>query len=263
MNRTVQPSSGIAGLESVAFEVIAEKGGRQYAEYPYLVTRLASNFHHVIALPDDLGEAGLRRLARWQMEANRLPTALVIAGDHTIFLAPDGRTADVEGRPGHAAQCADWLLPAAPPWVMQRAGRAAMSLSLFAPASVPPDGWEPDRDPTCGGRPATEDERRGLAGLLFERFPGGLLPCPRCGEWWGECLDPNPRRAGLVQQVHCSCENHNRCAICWEPLGPRRLDANYFDEDEGRIVHVAAWEGIRHLCRRLVLEDGTEREIAR
>jgi hypothetical protein len=87
-------------------------------------------------------------------------------------------------------------------------------------------------DLTKGGRFPTPDEKERLAGTHAGNVPKGLWPCPRCGEWRGECFDTLLRE--LIVRVHCPCENDNLCAACGERLHSRKLNANYFDPADGK-----------------------------
>src|SRR2546427_489335 len=82
---------------------------------------------------------------------------------------------------------------------------------------------------------ATGDEVIRLTGRQVNGVPTGLVRCPSCHDWRGECLDPNPRPHGLVVRAHCRCENDNCCARCGELLHDRRLDANYYNPDDGQV----------------------------
>jgi hypothetical protein len=101
-------------------------------------------------------------------------------------------------------------------------------------------------DVTKGGRLPTADEEERLAGMHADNVPRGLWPCPRCGEWRGECLDTLIRE--LVVRVHCLCENDNRCAACGELLHTRKLNANHFDPADGKIWHTPAFAALGHRC---------------
>ncbi len=53
-------------------------------------------------------------------------------------------------------------------------------------------------------------------------------------------------------QVHCRCQNDNRCAACGGFLYERKLNANYYNARDGQIWHVPGFSGFRHRC-----PDGT------
>jgi hypothetical protein len=103
-------------------------------------------------------------------------------------------------------------------------------------------------DLTKGGRDATPDESRRLAGTQSNGLPNGLEKCTRCGDWRGECLDPSPQFKGKVMRVHCVCENQNACASCGQRLCERKLNANYYSEKDGCIWHVPGFSALKHRC---------------
>lgn len=103
-------------------------------------------------------------------------------------------------------------------------------------------------DLTKGGRQATLEETVLLGGTQPNGVLRGLARCARCAEWQGRCLDPSPRFAGQVMEVHCPCANDNHCAACNALLNERKLNANYYDESDGQIWHVPAFSAFNHLC---------------
>ena len=106
-------------------------------------------------------------------------------------------------------------------------------------------------DTTKGGRDATPEERKTLAGFQGNGVPKGLDLCPTCGEWRGTCIDPNPQFAGKVMKVHCTCENDNRCALCGELLYERKVNANFFDPQDHQIWHIPGFLVLKHVCSSL------------
>jgi len=103
-------------------------------------------------------------------------------------------------------------------------------------------------DITKGGRLPTLEEEKGLAGTHADGVPRGLLPCPVCGEWRGDCFDTPYQE--LVVTVCCVCQNVNRCARCRELIYERKLNANYFELADRTIWHVPGFSGLHHRCRR-------------
>jgi hypothetical protein len=101
---------------------------------------------------------------------------------------------------------------------------------------------------TKGGRQATAEELRKLEGSQPNGIPLGLTKCERCGQWKGECFDPNPKFAGLIMPVCCACENDTLCAACGGTLWQRRINANYFDERRGCIYRVPGFKAFSHEC---------------
>ena len=103
-------------------------------------------------------------------------------------------------------------------------------------------------DLTKGGRAATADELHRLEGVNEDGVPIGLTRCLRRREWRGACLDPGEQFRGQIMQVHCRCQNHNRCAGCGQHLYRRRLNANYYEPADGQIWHVPGFSGLNHWC---------------
>jgi len=111
-------------------------------------------------------------------------------------------------------------------------------------------------DLTKGGRAATPAELQALSGRQSNGVPEGLVQCGECRFWKGECLDPSPEFSGKVIRVCCRCENRNRCAACGETLYHLRLNANYYDQREGAVVHVPGFSGLIHECAGTSRHDG-------
>ena len=61
--------------------------------FPYLVTRVVPTLYHITLLPEDLSYEVAETLVRRQVEANHLPTCLVVAPDRALYVAPDGSAA--------------------------------------------------------------------------------------------------------------------------------------------------------------------------
>ena len=72
--------------------------------------------------------------------------------------------------------------------------------------------------------------------------------CPACGVWRGACLDPRGGASPLVLPVCCLCENHNECAGCGSLLFERRLQCNWYDEEEGALHYVPGFHALDHAC---------------
>lgn len=214
--------------------------------FPYLVTRVVPAMYHIIVVPDDLGDADLVDLTRRQARANALPTRLVRAADSALYVAPDGPEYLAEP-PRGGVIIADRLRPYRPFPETQTlvARRSALARHIEA---VTPRASYMLGDVTKGGRPATLEETVLLAGRQPNGVPRGLIRCARCGEWRGRCLDPTPRFAGQVMDVHCRCANDNRCAACSGLLHERKLNANVYNEVDGQVWHTPGFSGFGHTC---------------
>ena len=215
--------------------------------FPYLTTRVVPSLYHLALLPRSFEPELLRHIARRQFAANRLETCLVFSADDCCYFGIDGTESRSDGIPrgGHAAfgklrfcvelehddelQVRQRLLAA---YVEERNRAGGYMLG----------------DLTKGGRDATPDELGRLAGLGRNGVPRGLAQCAGCGEWAGECLDPNPVFKGKVMRVHCLCQNDNRCAACGGLLYDQKLNANYYEKSDGHIWHVPGFSGFSHCC---------------
>ncbi len=58
--------------------------------FPYLVTRIVASLHHILLLPRNWDIEHLIGFAQNQVQANRLPTCLVLAGDLCVYFNEDG-----------------------------------------------------------------------------------------------------------------------------------------------------------------------------
>jgi hypothetical protein len=211
--------------------------------FPYLATRIVPALIHIIALPRDLTTNNLLELARWQVGANQLDTCLVLSGRSAIYLDADGtesRAADIPTGVllGQRLQaCCDF--PKTP-------DLAARAKALHELQESQPRGGCMMGDLTKGGRPATPEEQRRLAGKQPNGAPVGLVQCDVCGLFRGQCLDPNPVFRGRLMTVCCRCQNRNLCARCGRPLHEFKLNANCYEN--GGIWHVPGFSGLSHKC---------------
>ena len=222
--------------------------------FPYLLTRVAPSFYHVILLPAEHDADVLLDLGHRQTQANRLPTCVVLDTDLCGYIVDPGKARPSRQPPrggvlvtGQLVPCVDF--PETPELTARRRRLEAFLRARNGSGCVL-------GDLTKGGRHATGDEVIRLTGRQVNGVPTGLVRCPSCHDWRGECLDPNPRLHGLVVRAHCRCENGNCCARCGELLHDRRLDANYYNPDDGQVWHVPGFFAFRHRCNS---GAGTER----
>ena len=214
--------------------------------FPYLITRVVSGFYHIIVIPARQRAESYQELLLRQGEANRLETSLVLDARTAWFWSPNGDLARTSQPPTGGIIVTDRLQPCEAfdrtPDLSARHTR----LERFVEARKP--GGYMLGDLTKGGRPATPEECHRLAGFDADGVPNGLQQCGDCGDWRGQCLDPSPNFAGEVMQVHCRCENDNRCARCGSLLAERKLNANYYRESDRQIWHVPGFVGLSHCC---------------
>jgi hypothetical protein len=244
----MQPERDKPQLELTTQEVKALKLPA-FKGFPYLTTRVVPSLYHVALLPRSFEPNLLRHIARRQFEANRLQTCLVFSADDCYYYRIDGTEFRSDGIPrgGHAA-FGKLHLCVELDYDEELQARQRL-LAAYVEERIRAGGYMLG-DLTKGGRDATPDEQLRLAGIGRNGVPRGLAQCAGCGEWTGECLDPNPVFKGKVMRVCCFCENDNCCAACGGQLYARKLNANYFEKSDGKIWHVPGFCGFSHRCLR-------------
>ena len=228
--------------------------------FPYLNTRVAPAFYHIILLSAYMPETDLTDMARRQVWSNRLPSCLVLASDRAKYFQPDGGGLMSVDPPRGGSLLAGKLAPAVDlrDSSEEFVGRQKKLAGVIEQACR--FGGFAFGDLTKGGRPATEKEQRALGGFQADGTPLGLTLCAQCGDWKGVCLDPSEQFAGQMMTVHCFCDNHNQCARCGTQLFERRLNANYYNPHDRSIWHVPGFCGLRHQCPT---RDGAQAELRR
>lgn len=228
---------------------IAPKSPSLFDGFPYLSTRICVGCYHVALLPRDTSRDFVISIAAVQCYLNQLITFAVLGGDESYRLSPTtgGFASGGRGKgPSGGVLTYDWLRP-----LKESSGRALDSrherLTKFG--NEPGLEWTLFGDLTKGGHTASEDEIQKLTGRQQNGVPAGLVRCSSCGEWKGECLDPSPKFKNDVMSVHCTCDNRNLCAGCGRLLYTRKLNANYFNETDGRIWHVPGLMAFGHRCQ--------------
>jgi hypothetical protein len=212
--------------------------------YPYLVTGLMANVHHFLLVPADVSATTLRELARRQVQANRLPTALVLDDDFCLYLGADGTETLAPVIDGTGRATPAWLRLAQPLPESRELARRATRLEAFVAARPEePLRWEF----TAGGRPVPVEDREWLATPGPEGVPHGLVHCPSCGKWRGECLGSGEAVDSVVP-VYCQCQNWNRCAACGDALAKQRLNAHYYNDFTRAIDYMPGYKVMWHDC---------------
>jgi hypothetical protein len=199
-------------IDSQTLATVGLPPTRLFEGFPYLVTRVVPTVYHVILIPD-LRAEDLVELARHQAHANHLPTSLVLQVHSALYIGTDACESWGDSPPTGGIIVTDRLQPC---WTFpQDHALTARRLALgrFVREASPRHGYM-FGDLNKGGRKPTLEEEGWLAGTQSNGVPRGLDPCVRCGEWQGRCLDPSPQLARLVMEVHCRCDNDNRCAAC-------------------------------------------------
>lgn len=226
--------------------------------YPYLVTRVVPGMYHLTIVPWGAPRSLYLQTASFQYQANRLRLCMVLGPADAWYVGPKGVERTPREAPIGGVIVTDRLEPVIAfdptPDLMARRARLARYI-----AAKQQTGYL-HGDLTKGGRPATPAELRELAGFQPDGVPVGLERCPTCFEYRGMCLDPNPEFKGMVMDVHCRCQNFNRCARCRELLAERKLNANQYNEQDGMIWHLPGFSGFNHRCKDRV-SDGSGADL--
>ena len=219
--------------------------------FPYLVTRIGRTpLRHLSLLPADWSRARLLDIARRQVAANRLDACLCLGRGDAVYLYADGTEAAgtqvLAGVPVKDGLRLSVELPGT-----EELGARKAAFEAFCERLGSPDGFIVG-DGLEGGRRATPADVTRLDGRDEEGIPAGLRRCVGCGHLRGEYLaargEGNGDMTPRVVEVHCRCQNHNRCARCGGPLAAGRLSAYEYDEAAGRLLYRAAYAGLDHRC---------------
>ena len=243
----------MSSLQTFPFRTI--KGGNHaihaFGGFPYLVTRIAAGFHHVLLLPA-LEEPSLLEAARAQWTANRLRTCLCLDWERSFFLDENCEPDPANFVPYASLTLTGRLRLTPIRHEQPRPDGRAEQLAQF----IETVGYPPAKrvgyilgDTLPNGREASRDELKSLSGRGPTGAPFGLLPCETCGEYRGTCLYPAPDRKRLIVQVTCLCLNETRCAACGVPFSNRQLGSNMYNLEEDTIWQLSAISALGHQCR--------------
>ena len=217
--------------------------------FPYLIVHPSLGINHIILLPRGLTDETLQWIAYQQFTANRIPVSLVLAANSSIVHLPEGGMVKAFQILFPGFPVAGSIEPCLRFSTGGELAERASSLEKFA-ADHPITGFR-FGNPWKGGRDATIDEAQWLFGRDENGVPRGLRPCPACGDWKGECLDPYFQELcdeDVVVPVACRCENWNRCARCHRTFEPYRLNSNFFNPEDGKIWFVPRQCALNHRC---------------
>lgn len=214
--------------------------------FPYLSVSVAPALYHIEVLPAGHSVEALQDIARRQATLNNLPCSLVLASNDSFYYAANGQ-GSASKHPPHGGMIAYEKLQPICAWnptedLLLRRTRLVQYAKLCNAGHDYVLG-----DPTKGGRKATAQELRVLAGQHCG-LPRGLERCSACGEFRGRCLDPNPEFEGIIMPVHCWCENCNLCARCLRLLSRWKLNGNRYDAGDGQIWHNPGFVAFSHYC---------------
>lgn len=212
---------------------------------PYLATRIESDLYHLLLLPREWPLYSQLNVAFRQAEANRLPTHFLITPDSSLWLQPCGAVVPARAEPREVAITFGKLQPCdflpVDIDLIERYGALKEYVLEGGDRTV---GCDPDQ----GGWAPSKEELERYGGTSRDGVPAGLERCEECGEWGGACLAPD-RIDPLVLPVSCLCENVSECARCLEPFYERRLQSNWYDEDDGALHYVPGLHALEHVCR--------------
>lgn len=216
--------------------------------YPYLVIRIVNSLFHINLLSAEQNDPqDLFRLAQAQADANKFDVCLVMDEKSAVYFSSRHEPHFSKDIPMATIFIKDKLRLS----VDQPAGadllRRAGELDAFIQSNSTKTGFLLG-DLTKGGRKATQEELIHLQGVQENGLPKGLEICPVCGDYRGECLDPNPKMSGLVVRVSCYCDNDALCAYCGGKLNDRKPNSNHYKPKDGKIWHTPGFSGLSHRC---------------
>ncbi len=235
-------------IRSIAPEI---PGRAHFLGFPYLVVRIGHTpLRHLSLLPAGWTRERLLDVARRQVAANRLDACLCLGVEEGAYVAPDGRE--------WTGSLAVWGVPLTGRLELPVAlaasddlARRGAALAAFVEREGRVDGYLVG-DGLEGGRRATPADVARLSLRDPEARPPGLVRCASCGwrrgEWLATQGEGNGDRTPRVVEIHCRCQNHNRCARCGGALAASRLSAYRYDEEQRRPLYLAAYAGLGHRC---------------
>ncbi len=233
-----------------------------FKSFPYLLSHLAGCLYHIILLPPANGQQGSPQIetARYQAQANRLPTLLVTSEKEALFFDAGLRIPAVVPVPRPRSIVFGKLITQEVIPEEKEILIRYLSLSLHADFLHGDGPALYVGDLAKGGRPASDAEIDQFSGRQPNGVLKGLRQCSSCQGWYGTCLDTNMPR--LLVSVHCRCQNNNCCARCGQLLYGFKLNSNYYSESEGGIWHVPGFVAVKHRCPQAVESWATQRFIS-
>ena len=218
-----------------------------FDRFPFFVTRIVPGLYDIILLPADMDEVSLVGFAEGQAGRNHLDACLVMNQDSGLWFTPDGRKSYSQRTPWGGILITGALKSYRQFHMTQELLERTNRLDVIV-QEVRHRGGYIHGDWIHGGHPASAQELDELSGKGSDGVPKGLVECPACGDWRGECLGTAERYREIVLPVHCLCENDNRCARCGNRLHARRLNSNYFEPSDGHLWYVPGFCCFQHRC---------------
>ncbi|MEI8172710.1 MAG: hypothetical protein WCH07_04400 [Deltaproteobacteria bacterium] len=225
--------------------------GEQYPffkSYPYLAICIMSGLCHINLLSTEKNNPEwFYSLAQAQADANKFEVCLVLDEYAGVYFSSKQKPHFSEQIPMGGIFMKGRLRLSASQLVGGDFFQRMKDLEAFVQSNSLKSGCL-FGDFTKGGREATQEELISLQGFQESGLPKGIVICPACGDYRGECIDPSPIQRGLVVRVSCYCDNDNLCAYCSGKLYKRKLNANYYNTEDGKIWHVPSFSGLSHRC---------------
>lgn len=224
-----------------------KKAFQTFNSFPYLCTRVFPVLYNINLYPRGLSESDLIELARQQVHANKLPACLALGLNRGLWFDGTGYEAWQTFIPKGGA-ILDGKLKAPHGFTHDEdfAERSKL-LDEYSNKTLSGGGYLVG-DPGNCVREATQEDAQ-IGELRGNIIPPSITVCEACGDLKGECLYPESKcYSTKVWKLTCRCENDNLCAACGEPLDNHKLDSCYFDKESGRILHVAGYCGLNHVC---------------
>ena len=249
----IHPAKGfpMSDLSAVPFRTVQIDGAPAHAfgGFPYLLTQVAEELHHIILLPPDPSEQLVQyALAQWQ--SNGLPTCLCLDWDEAIYVRSRGALQVTTRLPYSTFAAAFSILPEREIPHLPESDARVEQLRFFTRGL---EAWRMLREsefaqPLKGGWEGPADERALLLTSCEGGEPYGLVECPVCGEFRGSCLDPSFEFRGISVAVTCQCLNDTCCGACGQPLDEHRLNSNFYDRNLNQVINVPAYRALLHRC---------------
>jgi hypothetical protein len=223
--------------------------GDFFTGFPYLLIRIVRSLFHINLLSvEQNNPENLFRLAQAQADANKLPVCLLTNENVAVHFSSTSR-------PNFSDEI--------PKRLILITGRLRLSVNQLPDADLLQREKELEDfiksakqtgyltgNLYKGGRKATEEELIRLQGVQENGLPKGVVICPTCGDYRGECLDQSLMQPGMgiLVKVACYCDNDNLCAYCGKTLGDRKLNSNRYEPKDGKIWHRPGFSGLDHRC---------------